>query len=223
MPEWSLHRRFARFPLVLPLQHRVPDRPHAEAAVGWTHNVSGGGACLELAGPLRPSASLGLQLHTPDGPIAAEARVLWTRSRLPAEGGILHGIAFTQLAPDQLETLRRLLLSLRPWWHTRGRLPVNLAVTCHVTHPPGPSLPGRVGNFSRGGLLLRLPVALLPFMDLEVILPTPTGSLRLTSTIAWVEPQEKRKSRTAIQHGVRFTHLDWPTSLSLARLLANPV
>lgn len=221
MPEWSLQRRFARFPLVLPLQHRVPDYPLAGVAVGWTHNLSGGGACLELAGPLRPQASVDLQLHTPDGLIAAEARVLWSRIPPPAEGGILHGIAFTQLAPDQLEALRRLLLSLRPWWHTRGRLPVDLAVTCQVTHPPGPSLPGRVRNFSRGGLLLRLPVALLPFTDLEVSVPTRMGSLTLASSIAWVEPQQRRKSRTVIQHGIRFTRLDWPTSLALARLLAN--
>lgn len=222
MPEGWLHRRFTRFPLVLPLQHRVPGHPLARIEVGWTHDMSGGGACLELAEPLRSHLSLALQLHTPGGPIAAEARVLWTRAPLPAKGGILHGLAFTQLAPDQLEALRCLLLSLQPWRRTQMRLPVDLAVSCQPRRPPKPVHSGHASDLSRGGLSLHLPEALLPFTALEVTLPTPTGRLPLDGEIAWVQPPEGRRWGRPIRHGMRFAHLEWPTALALARLVAGP-
>ena len=223
MPELQMRRRFTRFPIAFPLRHRVEGHPAMGAEGGWTRDLSGGGACVELAESLRPDVSLRLLVRTDRGTISATSRVIWRGEPPRGGGGIRHGIAFTQLAPDQLETLRSLLLSLRPWRHTRGRVPIDLSITCQVTHPPGPSLRGRVANVSREGLLLRLPVALLPFTDLEVTLPTPLRSITLAGTIAWVEPRDKRKSRTAVQHGLRFTRLDWPTSLALARLLADPV
>jgi len=172
---------------------------------------------------MRPEVSLRLRIRTDRGAIDVEARVVWSGGPSPAGGGILYGLAFTNLAPDKLETLRNLLLSLRPWRHTRGRVPVDLAVTCQPTRPPGLSLRGRVGSLSRGGLSLRLSEALPALTGLEVTLPTPAGSLTLASTIAWVEPREKRKYRTAVQHGVRFTALDWPTALALARFLTEPL
>jgi hypothetical protein len=45
----------------------------------------------------------------------------------------------------------------------------------------------------------------------------------LAGTVAWVESREMRKSSSAVQHGVRFTRLDWATSLALARFLADPL
>ncbi|MFI5338255.1 MAG: PilZ domain-containing protein [Candidatus Methylomirabilales bacterium] len=216
-----MQRQFTRFPLVLPLQHRVPGHPLSGAAVGWTHNLSGGGACLELAEPLQPQLSLGLRLQTSGGPIEAEARVVWTRNPRPAEGGSLHGIAFTQLAPDHLEVLRRLLLSLQPWRRTQVRFPVDLAVICQPQRPPGPLYSSRVSDISRGGLALRLPEVLLPFTALDVTLPTPAGRLSLAGEIAWVDRPEGRRRGRLIRHGMRFARLDWSTALVLARLLAE--
>ena len=180
------------------------------------------GACLELAEPLRPQLSLGLRLRTPAGPIETEARVVWTRSPQPAEGGSLYGIAFTQLAPDHIEVLRRLLLSLQPWRRTQVRFPVDLAVICQPQRPPGPLYSSRVSDVSRGGLALCLPEVLLPFTALEVALPTPAGPLSLAGEIAWVDRPEGRKRARLIRHGMRFARLDWPTALVLPLLLAEP-
>lgn len=223
MPGLQMLRRFTRFPIAFPLRHRVEGHPAVDPEEGWTRDLSGGGACVELAESVRPETSVRLVVRTDRGAIDATSRVIWSGEPSRSGGCVRHGVAFTQLAPDQLETLRSLLLSLRPWRHTRGRVPVDLAVTCQVTHPPGPSLRGRVANVSREGLSLRLPVALLPFTDLEVTLASPTSPFTLAGTVAWVESREMRKSSSAIQHGVRFTRLDWATSLALARFLADPL
>jgi hypothetical protein len=221
MPEGWLQRRFTRFPLELPLQYQVPGHPISGVAVGWTHNLGGGGACVELAEPLQRHVSFGLQLHIPGGQITEEAQVLWARTLPPAEGGILHGIAFTHSTPDQIEALHRLLLSLQMWRRTRVRFPINLAVSCQLQRPPGPLRWGRASDLSRGGLSLHHPEVLLPGTALDITVPTPNGRLKLGGKIAWVEPLEERRPGELIRHGVRFPHLEWSTALLLARLLTE--
>ena len=221
MPEGWRGRRFTRFSVGLPIRHRVTGHPPAGVPVGWTVNLGGGGICVECADRLLPQASLGLCLHTERGPMNAEARVVWHRDPLPTGGGNLHGLAFTDLRQEQLEILRSQLLSFRPWRHTRGRLPVDAAVTCQPRRPPGPLLWGRLSDLSRGGLLLHLPEVLPPFTDVEVTLPTPGGAVPLAGTIAWVESRERRKPGRTIRHGVRFVALNWSTALALARFLTE--
>ncbi len=222
MQEWWPQRRFTRQPIVLPLLHRPKDATPARAGVGWTCDLSGGGARIEVAEHIKPLETIYVRLQTDRGAIEGETRVIWATDPPPGEGGIHHGVAFTHIAPDHLQVLGELLLSLKPWWHAGGRLPVNLPVSCRPQHPPRAPLQGRTGNLSRGGILLRLPRELLPPTDVEFTLRRPAETLTLMGMVVWVEPPEKRKPGGLIAHGLRFTGLDWITSLTLARFLAEP-
>jgi len=46
MPTWSMPSKFPRYPIQLPLLHRVIGPPATGAGMGWTRNLSEGGACL---------------------------------------------------------------------------------------------------------------------------------------------------------------------------------
>ncbi|HWT79709.1 MAG TPA: PilZ domain-containing protein [Candidatus Methylomirabilis sp.] len=221
MPALHVKRRFTRFPIVLPLRHQVEGRSADKPENGWTRDLSGGGACVELAARLQLDMPLRLVIRMDQNSIEVVSRVIWRGDPPRVEGGTQYGIAFRHLPPDQLETLGNFLLSLRQWRHARGRLPSNLAVTCRLIRFSDPPIRGKLGNVSRGGIMLRLPVELPPSTDLEVSLSSPTRTLTLAATIAWVEPRERRKSLRAIQHGVRFPRLDWSTSLALAHMLTD--
>lgn len=222
MPVTWVERRFPRYPIALPVRYRGTDSPPAAVAAGWTRDLGGGGACVELDERIPAQVILQLCLQTEQGTIESAARVIWDREPPLAGSGCLHGVAFTELAPDQLPTLRNLLLSQKPWLTARGRLPADLIVMCQPTRPRRPPLRGRIGNLSRGGFSLLLPKILLPCTSLEVFLPTPTSTLVLAGAIAWVDLSAKESSGRPIRHGVRFTARDWPTSLALARFLTEP-
>ncbi len=218
MPEGSVPQQFHRYPLVLPLQHRRPGSP-GPAGVGWTRDLSEGGACLELADRLQRQRALQLRLRTAQGAIEAEARVIW-QQELPAAGQLLHhGVLFTQLAPTQRQGLRDLLLAQRQEHRGGLRLPVALGVTCHVRG--GPPLRGQTGNLSRTGLLLRLAQALPPGTAVALTLHAPRGPIPATGEVVWVDPGYRQSFGDPVRHGVHFTTLGGPTALSLARLLVE--
>lgn len=221
MPEYWPQRRFARYPIVLPLMHRakVPAAPMVGA--GWTCDLSGGGAGIRLAQRIQPQDSLHVRVQTDCGPIEGEAQVVWAGGPDLEGGGIHHGVAFTHLPPDQLQPLRDLLVSQRPWWHPRDRLPAELPVACRPQRRPGPALQGRTGNISSGGVLLLLPQVLHPGTALEISLHTPSGPLTAAGTVIWGEPRGRHLQGQPIRHGVRFTCLPWSTSVALARFLAD--
>ncbi len=220
MPARWVERRFSRYPMALPIRYRGM-APPAAGAVGWTRDLGGAGACVELDECIPAQGVLDLRLQTDQGTIESAARVIWVREPPLAESGCLHGVAFTQLAPDQLATLRTLLHTQKPWRPARGRLPIDLIVICRPTRPARPPLRGRIDNLSRGGFSLLLPKPLLPCTALEVFLPTPTRTLVLAGAIAWVDPLAKESFGRPIRHGVRFTARDWPTALALARFLTE--
>ncbi|MEK6716642.1 MAG: hypothetical protein AAB253_06100 [candidate division NC10 bacterium] len=64
MPQCSVQRRFIRYTIVLPILHTMNGSAPARSGVGWTCNLSEGGACLELAERLKPSTPLSLLLRT---------------------------------------------------------------------------------------------------------------------------------------------------------------
>ena len=110
MPQLSAQRRSPRHDIVLPLLHRAT--PAAlRVGVGWTRNLSEGGACLELTVRLPPQAPLWVHLQTDRGTIEAKAQVAWTGAPDSARGSVLHGVAFTQMSPAQRRVLRDMLLS----------------------------------------------------------------------------------------------------------------
>ncbi len=221
MPLRWMKRRFPRYPMALPVRYRGMDPAPAAGAVGWTRDLGSGGACVELDERIPAQGVLDLRLQTDQGPIESAARVIWVREPPLAESGCLHGVAFTELPPDQLATLRTLLRSQKPWLTARGRLPADLIVICRPTRPARPPLRGRISNLSRGGFALLLPKILLPCTALEVFVPAPTGTLILAGAIAWVHPSAKESSGRPIWHGVRLTAWDWPTALALARFLTE--
>ena len=221
MQDWWPQRRFVRQPIALPLLHRPKDATLARAEAGWTCDLSAAGACIEVAERFAPQLSLCMRLQTDRGPIEGVARVIWAADPPRKEGGICHGVAFTHLIPEQLQVLRELLLSLKPWWPAGGRLPINLPVTCRPQRPPRIPLRGQTGNLSRKGILLHLPSELSPLTGLEIALRRSSESLVLMGLVVWVEKRERRRPGGLIAHGLRFPSLDWNTSLTLARFLAE--
>ena len=221
MPSWSERRKFRRYPMQLPLLHAPIAPPAPSAGVGWTRDVSEGGACVETGERLPPGLPLRLRLLTDRGTIEAEAQVAWSGEPRGPEGGILHGLAFTQVTPDQHEALRHLLLTRAMVRPAGVRLPVQVSVTCQPRGEAGPPLQAWTSNISRGGLLLRLPQVLPPGTALEITLYTLTGLVRVEGTVAWVAPPEARTPEAPIRHGFEFTALEWSTAHSLARFLAE--
>jgi hypothetical protein len=229
MPDGSEQRRFPRYAIQLPLLHAPRTPTPTQTGVGWTHNLSEGGACVELDRRLSAPTRLQVRFQTDCGAIEVETQVVWEVEREgggggagSVEGGVLHGLAFTPLAPDQLLALRDLLLSQRRERRAGVRLPVDLAVTSQPKGEAGSPLQGRMGDMSRGGLLLRLTQALPPGTVLEVTLLPPSGPVTAEGEVVWVDPPHRQTFGEPIRHGVRFTALGWSTSLSLALLLAEP-
>jgi hypothetical protein len=223
MSDQSERRHFRRYPIQLPLLHTPKGPAPAQPGVGWTQNVSEGGACVELAEPLQSRLPLLVHLRTERGIIEAEAEVAWAEKPPLETGGILHGVAFSQFASDPLQTLRELILSKGMVRPAGVRLPFEVPVTYQPRGEAGPPLHGWTHDISRGGLLLRLRKVLPPGTLLEVTLHTHTGPLSVEGAVTWVAPLEGRTPGGPIRHGVRFTALDWSTALSLGLLLTESV
>ncbi len=212
--ERSIHRRYPRYRITLPIVHRsIP--LGMNIGTGWTLDLSEGGACVKLVGPLLPQTTLQLTLRPDHGRLEVKARVAWTGVPDSIEGCTPHGLAFTQLTADQTQALRDLILSKDQVRQAAVRLPLALPVTFRRKGHSGPSLYGRTGEIGRGGLLLRLLQAFPPGMALEVTLHTRKGPLTAEGTIAWIAPPERRRPGELISHGLRFSALALPAWFSL--------
>ncbi len=216
MPDPSASPRHPRYPIQLPFLYRSKGPAPTRAGVGWTRNLSEGGACVELAEGIQPPMLLQLFLQTDHGPIEVEAQVVWAGEPSVTGGGVLYGVAFTQVAPDQQQTLQALLRSPQTQRRHAGiRLPADIAVLYRRKGKAGPPLQGWAENISRAGLLLCLPEALPPGTTLEVLLQIPNEPVTAEGAIVWVEPPTGRKPGEPIRHGFRFTALGWSTALAL--------
>jgi hypothetical protein len=214
-------RRFPRFTIHLPLIY-APQAPWPTSlGAGWTRSLSEGGATVELSGRLRPRTPLRLLLKTGQAPIEVEALVVWTGGRVPEGGGLVHGLAFTEIGPDQVVALREMFPGPSIIRNAGVRIPLDAPVTCHPRNPDGPPLQGRTGNVSRGGLFIRLPRLLSPGTAMEVTLHASREPVILHGSVVWVEPPEIWNPGESIGHGLRFTDLDWSTLFSLALLLVE--
>lgn len=216
----SAQRQFPRYQVLLPFLHRATPAT-IRVGVGWTRNLSEGGACVEMAERLPAGTPRWLRLQTDRGPIEAEARVAWAEEAAPNGKGILHGVAFTQITPKHIEALRDLLRAQGEGRESGVRLPLVLSVACRLHGGSGPALGGCTADIGRGGLSLRLLQALPLGTGIDLTLHTPSGLLRAEGTVVWVDPPERRKAGALISHGLRFTTLGWTTSLSLGLVLAS--
>lgn len=222
MAVWAVQRRFTRFAIVLPVRHRLKGPGPSRTGVGWTRDLSGGGACVQLAEQLSPQVPLNLRLQTDRGAIELEGEVVWAGDPPKVGGGILHGVAFTHIMPEQLQTLRELIISKGKVRNAGGvRLPLEVSATCHRKGRPGPPVQGRTGNMSKGGLLLFLPQSYPPGTALEVTLHSPSGPLTAEGVVVWNKPSVGRTLGEPTPHGLRFTALGWSRALALGLLLAE--
>jgi hypothetical protein len=163
---------------------------------------------------------LHLLLRTDHGGIQVEAQVVWTGGPGRQNGGILHGVTFTHLFPDQLRALRDLIHSKGQVRNAGVRVPLEISVTCTPTGSRRAPIQGLTGDISRGGLLLLLPEVLPPGSTLNVTLDTSNGPITVEGAVVWVEPPGGQAVGPPFRHGFRFTTLHWSTSLSLGLFLA---
>ena len=222
MSDNSDRRKLARYLIHLPLLHKPKAPTPIKAGVGWTRNLSEGGTCVDLTDRLPLGTRLHVRVQTDRGPIEVEAEVVWAGEPASPGEAVPHGITFEQIAPDQQHSFRDLLESRGEKRHAGVRLPLDIPVTCQPKDQDGPSVEGRTGNMSRGGMLLRLSEAIPPQTVLKLTLHTPQGPVTAEGEIVWVDPPERRTPGEPIAHGLRFTVLGWSTSLSLGLYLVEP-
>ena len=111
MSELAEKRKVLRSEIRRPVLYRRKAPGPIKAGVGWTHNLSDEGACLELSGRLEDSSSIQLLFQTDHGGLAVGAVVIWAASLRQRGEGILHGVNFPDLTPDQRQALHELLRS----------------------------------------------------------------------------------------------------------------
>lgn len=220
MPDWLGQRHFPRYPIVVATLYTLERLAPDKTGVGWTRNLSEGGACLELAERLELSTFLRVLLRTEQGGVAGDAQVIWVGDPNPT-GGVLHGVTFTRLAPGQHQALHDLLLRRRRVWQAVVRVPIELPVTCQLKGQARPPLQGRTGNISRRGLALHLPLLVPPGSALEVTLHTSHGSLSVEGTVVRVEPLDAQTPGEPIRHGFQFTDISYATGMTLGRILVE--
>ncbi len=223
MSDWSVQRRHPRYVIQLPFLLKARAPVPNPAGVGWTRDLSEGGACVELAEGLGLRSPLGLRLRTDRGGIELQARVVWIGEPRRLGGGILHGVTFTHLLPDQLQALRDLIRSKGQVRNAGVRVPLEISVTCTPTGSRWPSFQGLTADISHGGLLLLLPEVVPAGLAMNITLQTPHGPLTVEGAVVWVEPPGGRAVGPPFRHGLRFTTLRWSTSLSLGLFLVEAV
>jgi len=218
----AIVRTLGRFRIHLPVVHRASLLARTPVGVGWTRDLSESGVCVELSQRLRPRQTVRIHLQTDGGPIEIEGTVAWSGDAPAPGGGILHGLEFTEVVPDQLRALRELLQCRGHARQVGIRLPLEVAVTCCPHDGSGRPLEGTSGDISQGGMLLRLKGRVEPGTTLTLTLRTPSGPLSAEGVVIWADPGEPQAEEDLIRHGIRFTALGWSTSLSLGLVLAEP-
>jgi len=215
-------RRYPRFPVQLPLVHRTRMAGEAGTGVGWTRNLSEGGACVELAGLLQRQAPLRIHLQTDRGPITMRAQVVWAGDPPHADVGVPYGVAFTEIDHDQRQALSNLVYHRGDRAHAGVRLPFELPVTCRRNgEQVGPLLEGSTRDASRGGLSLLLPELLPCGTHLDLTLHTTAGPLVMKGEVVWAESPGARLLGPPYRHGFQFAGVGWSTMLSLGLLLVE--
>jgi hypothetical protein len=182
---------------------------------------------VELDRRLSAPSPLQIRLQTDRGAIEVEVQVVWELHTQggetdPGKGGVLHGVAFSPLAPEQLQAVRELIQSQQQERRGSIRLPLDLSVTCQPKGPSGPTVQGRTEDMSRGGLLLRLSQEVPPGTVLELTLHPEGGPIKAEGEVIWVESPEKRAPGGPVRHGLRFTGLGFSSMMSLGLLLMEP-
>jgi hypothetical protein len=213
-------RQFQRHALQFPIRYLSAGADPSRPRIGWTSNLSEGGLALELDERLPPATHLRLWLFTEHGSLPLEGQVVWEVASPQTPGGILHGVAFSSLTLGQVEELRRLASPEETGQRAGPRFSLHRPITCRVQEGEAGAVEGEAANASRGGLLLRMTLALPLGTSIAFSLPSPHGAITGTGEVDWVEPREGHGE--PIHHGFRFTALGWADACALAVLVTNP-
>ena len=210
-----------RYTIQVPLRYRVLGPVPRPVGVGWTHTLSEKGVSVELGERLAPGTPLTVLLQTAQGSLELSAGVVWAGKPLPAGGGILHRLTFTEADAKPRQALRDLLQAQSGTARMGLRLPVVTPATCQSKYPPGPLLQGQTGDISREGLLLLLPEVMAPGTVLAVTLESPQGPVSLEGVVTWRDTSGRAALKNWVRHGVHLTSRDWATALALGDLVAE--
>jgi len=193
-----------RYEVQLPVSYRPEPPAMAATGIGWTRDLSEGGACLELPVTLAPGTALALILQTYRGAIPTQAEVIWAGSP-DAEGPTRHGVGFTRIRPEPQAALRAILQTRHAEPGALLRRPLAVPVLCdRKGHSPRP-LEGRTGDVGRQGILIHLPEPLPVGTEVVLTLEGLAGHcVQVGGRIAWGEPLPAGPSPAAIPHGVQL-------------------
>jgi len=221
MSEGVAQRGQPRYPAVLSIVYWRQGVGFASAGRGRTRNLSVGGACLELPEALPTATPLRLGLPAAQGELRLEAEVVWVGGAGSPDGGILHGVAFTEVTAEQHDALGELVNRVGRGGATPIRVPVRLAVLCRPQGDAGPPLQGETGDVSRGGLSMRLAHRLPPATIVELTLPTPRGPRKVEASVVWLAPPEAQLPGKPSWHGLRFRDPGAADEMTLGLLLTD--
>jgi len=189
------------------------------------HNISTAGAKLELneLSPLELGDELRLELVTPYGGCACEARLAWV-------GGAFIGVEFTELPIDKNDPLNRFVHApgILHWlWRTfwdvedqRDEPRAYLITFCPVTFSfDGADCTASMRNLSEGGAMLQIdtPIVFPPGTELDLNIKTPYGHSRCHVQVMWTDQTDN-----ILLAGVQFIGLTGDQSEPLRALMDAP-
>ncbi|MFQ5881156.1 MAG: PilZ domain-containing protein [Candidatus Methylomirabilales bacterium] len=196
-----MKQRFPRYAIQVPvLFRRLDQEGPAQAGIGWTLDLSEGGACLELQVELPVGCLLGLVIFANPETVEAEARVVLVEGRLKET--FVHGVEFLQLPPAQYDALLKALPQEKTLRQKTIRLPITLPAYCKPIRTNTPSLEGWTGDISRTGVMVFLPQVLSPNTEVEITLQTAQGQLRLPTQVRWADTSTDGVG--PFRHGLEF-------------------
>jgi hypothetical protein len=216
MPTHDLMDHFTRYTITLPFYYRRAEESAYHRERGWTRDLSGRGAWVELPEIIPPSSRLDINLRTPQGGLRLTGHVAWACLE-PDARPCLHGVVFTSLTPEQRNHLRTLFARAKRLG--AGRRYCTLAATCQRQGVACPALPCETRDLSRGGVALRVPERVSPGTHLRLNVPTAFGQVGADAQVVWAEQRGPRPRGAPYRHGLRFLRLDPSSQLPLRLLL----
>ncbi len=111
----DVSRRFPRYPVEAPAWYRLHGSSSpvgADFIAGMVRTLSEGGLRIDVASPIAQASMLDLRLRVPAGEVTTLGKVVYSLYREDERAGtpsFQHGIQFTDVHPDTLAALKRLI------------------------------------------------------------------------------------------------------------------
>ncbi len=221
MAESATVREPRRYPLKLAILYQRAGTRSVPLCMGWTRDLSEGGACVDFPERLEAGTVLRLSFGAEHNGLELRAEVIWADTPGSASGSTLHGLAFPALSGAQRQGLQRLLHARGLARRAGGRYAVELAITCQRKGSPAPPLQGQIEDLGLGGLRLRLPQTMDPGTLLALRFTAGPEEVIAEGVVIWVESPAESRTDELIRHGVHFTVLAPGCEATLGLLLAE--